>query len=319
MQNSKQNCLPTPQPIKMIESQMELDREENDFSLFDLLIVAAENLKLLVLGSLVAGLMALSVGFILPQTFTSQAVLAIPYPASTQTQTQAQAAAQAAAMMVSSVVLDSIIGASSLSPAQSRGAASRKLASQIKAVVGKDGLLRLDFTADTPASAQKLADAVIDAWLKSTLPSLQDRADLEVRLEYAKVSLESVRRLMDRIAVDGPASLTKPVTRGDLSASVVAFGELQARYLGDTLTIPRLLRGLTRDVVVQPPTLPTEATSPNKTSMAVLSALACGFALLLWVFVRQAWKTVAQDRQLLEKKSRLRKALGFKAQSSRIC
>lgn len=312
MQNSKQDCLPTPQPIKMIESQMELDREENNVSLFDLLILAAENLKLLVLGPLVAGLMALSFGFTLPLTFTSEAVLSIPLPVSTQTQTSAQAAV----LMVSPVVLDSIIGASSLSPAQSRGAASRKLASQIKAVVGKDGLLRLDVTADTPASAQKLADAVIDSWLKSTGPTLQDRADLEVRLEYAKVSLESVRRLIDRIAVDGPASLTKPVTRGDLSASVVALGELQARYLGDTLTIPRLLRGLTRDVVLQPPTLPTEATSPKKTLMAVLSALSCGFALLLWVFVRQAWKTDAQDRQLLEKTSRLRKALGFKAQSS---
>ena len=304
MQDSQQDGLPTPQPIKMIESHMELDREENEVSLLDVLIVVAENLKLLIVGPVVVGLMALAIGFTLPKIFTSQAVLSIPLPA------------QAAVMMVSPVVLDPIIGASSLPPAQTIDAARRKLASQIKTVVGKEGLLRLDVSADTPAGAQKLANAVIDSWLKSTVPSLQDRADLEVRLEYAKVSLESVRRLIDRLAVDGPASLAKPVTRGDVGSSVVALGELQSRYLGDTLSIPRQLRGLTRDVVVQPPTLPTEATSPKKSLMAVLAALAGGFALLIWVFVRQAWKTAAQDSQLLEKTSRLRKALGFKAQSS---
>ena len=94
---------------------------------------------------------------------------------------------------------------------------------------------------------------------------------------------------------------------------MVALGELQARYLGDVLSIPRALQGLSRDVVIQPPTLPTIAVAPKKSLIAVLAALASGFVLLLWVFVRRAWQTSAQDPQSGEKQARLRAALGFKA------
>ena len=69
--------------------------EENEISLLDLLIVVAENLKLLILGSFAAGLLVLGIAFILPQSYVSQAILSLPTPTP----------AQAAVMMVSPVVL----------------------------------------------------------------------------------------------------------------------------------------------------------------------------------------------------------------------
>lgn len=76
---------------------MEIDVDEKEISLFDLLLVVAENLKLLILGPLVVGLLALGIGYALPQSFTSQAILALP------------TTTQASAMMVSSLVLDPVI------------------------------------------------------------------------------------------------------------------------------------------------------------------------------------------------------------------
>lgn len=211
--------------------------------------------------------------------------------------------------MVSPLVLDPVIELLNLSKGQPIQVVRTGLASQIKAVVGKDGLLRLDVTANTPLEAQSIANAVIDTWIKSTAPSERDRADLETRLAFAKVSLESIRRLLDRLTAEGSVDLNKPLSRGEAGTSIVAVGELQARYLGEVMSIPRSLKGLSRDVVVQPPTLPTQPIAPQKSLIAVLAALCSGFALLLWVFMRQAWKNVAQDPKAAEKQAKLLAAI----------
>lgn len=280
--------------------------DEKEINLFDLLLVVAENLKLLILGPIVVGLLTLGVSYALPQSFTSQAILALPTPTPTPT------AAQASAMMVSPLVLDPVIALLNLSKGQPIQVARTVLASQIKAAVGKEGLLRLDVTANTPLEAQAIANAVIDTWLKSTAPGALDRADLEKRLAYAKVSLESIRSLLGRLTAEGTADLNKPLTRGEAGASIVAVGELQARYLGEVLSIPRSLQGLSRDVVVQPPTLPTQPVAPKKSLIAVLAALGSGFALLLWVFMRQAWMNAKQDPKVAGKQAKLLAAMGFK-------
>lgn len=283
--------------------------DENEVSLLDLLLVVAENLKLLILGPIVVGLLALAIGYAVPQSFASQAILALPTPTPTQAPTPTPV--QAAAMMVSPVVLDPVIGSLRLSAGRPIEVARTELAKQIKAVVGKDGLLRLDVTANSPLGAQTLANAVIDTWLKSTVPGERDRADLEKRLAYAKAALASTSRLLDRLTAEGAAILNQPLTRGEAGTSLVAVGELQARYFSEVLTIPRTLQGLSADVVKQPPTLPIEPAAPKKGLIAILAALGSGFVLLLWVFMRHAWKSVGQDSEAAEKQARLRAALGF--------
>ncbi|MBT3068353.1 hypothetical protein [Rhodoferax sp. U11-2br] len=288
---------------------MNVEPEESEVSLLDLLLVVAQNIKLLVLGPIVVGLLALGVSYALPQSFVSQAILALPIPLQTQTQT----ATQAAAMMVSPLVLDPIIATYKIGEGKPIQVARDALAKQIKAVVGKDGLLRLDVTDTSATQAQALANAVIDGWLSSTVPGKQEREDLETRLEFAQNGLKSVTALLDRLAVDGAVSLGKPLTRGEAGTGLVAVGELQSHYLADVLAIPRTLQGLSRDVVKQPPTLPTEPVSNKKSLIAVLAALGSGFVLLLFVFMRQAWVNAAADPEAALKQSQLRRALGFKS------
>ncbi|MDP2254721.1 MAG: Wzz/FepE/Etk N-terminal domain-containing protein, partial [Polaromonas sp.] len=48
---------------------------EEEVSLLDLLVTLAENARLLIIGPLLVGLCALALGFVLPQTFQSVAVL----------------------------------------------------------------------------------------------------------------------------------------------------------------------------------------------------------------------------------------------------
>jgi uncharacterized protein involved in exopolysaccharide biosynthesis len=292
---------------------MQVGNEEQDISLMDLLLVLAENIKLLLIGPLLVGLVALAIAFGLPQSFTSQAILALPAAPQPKQALEQPQAAKAAAILVSPLVLDPVIKTLNLAEGLSMEGARIKLAGQIKPTVGKDGLLRLDATAVSPVEAQKIGNAVIDAWLQTTIPRGQDHADLEARLAYAKTALASVTRTIERMTSDGSNTLNRPVTFSDAGTSVVALGELQARFLGEVLSDSRALQGLPRDVVIQPPTFPTIAVAPKKSLIAVLAALASGFVLLLWVFVRRAWKSSAQDPQGAEKQARLRAALGFKA------
>ena len=290
---------------------MRMESERFEVSLLDLLLVVAENIKLLVLGPLVIGLIALAIAFAMPQSYVSQAILALPTDKATATDT-ATTATQAAAMMVSPLVLDPIIVNFKLGEGKPIQSARDEFVTRVKAAVGKDGLLRLDVTDHSAAQAQLLANAVIDGWLRSTVPGPQQREDLQKRLEVAQSGVKTVTALLDRLSVDGVVSLGKPLTRGEAGTSLVAVGELQTRYLADVLAIPHTLQGLSRDVIKQPPTLPTEAVAPKKRLIAVLAALGAAFALLLFVFMRQAWEKAATDPDAARKQRELRQALGLK-------
>ena len=291
--------------------------EESVASLLDVLIVLAENIKLLVLGPLAVGLTALGICYLVPQSYTSEAIIALPNivsngaanPVLTTTATT-----QAAAVMTSALVLDPVIASLNLSEGRPIQVARKKLVNRIKANVGKDGLLRLDVTADSPAEAQNIGNAVIAAWLKTTVPGAEERADLEKRLESAKSSLDAVERLLKMITTEGATRLTQPLTRGEAGTSIVAIGELQTKFLGEVLSIPRTLKGYSQDVVKQPPTLPTEPVAPKKGLIATLVALCTGFVLLLFVFLRQGWRRSSQDPERAARQERLVGALGFKPQ-----
>ncbi|MGA0910318.1 MAG: Wzz/FepE/Etk N-terminal domain-containing protein, partial [Burkholderiaceae bacterium] len=57
---------------------MEPNIDPDEISLLDLLVTAAESWKLLIFGPIAAGLVGLSVAFLLPATYVSTAVLSLP-------------------------------------------------------------------------------------------------------------------------------------------------------------------------------------------------------------------------------------------------
>lgn len=370
-----------------------MNNEEQEISLLDLLLVVAENIKLLIVGPALVGLFAWGILFFLPQRYTSQAILALP--ASMQT--------QAVAMM-----LGLTAEAFQLSNGRNQQQLQARLAEQVQATVGKDGLLRLSVTAQTPQQAQTMSNSLIDLWLKSTVPNAQARAglekrqayaqtsldavtrviarrldaeaslskvqvkgelgtslrtlrelqarylgevlsisrelqdqshnavkqmpvlpaeslmqeraasaeqvriDLEKKLGYAKISLDTVAGVIALLDAEGAASSSKPQARGEFGASLRALGMLQSHYLTEVLSVSSELQGLSRDVIKQPPTLPTEPATQKRSHTAVLAVLVSVFLLLMWVFMRQAWRNSTQDPELARKQHRIKAALGLK-------
>ena len=282
---------------------MENEEEVKEVNLLDLLVVVAENLRLMILGAVFFGLLALGIAFLLPQSFISQAILAVPAPA------------QVATIMGSPAVLDPVIESLRLSEGLPTQVARDALARQVKATVGKDGLLRIEVTANSPSGAQSIANAIIDTWLKSTAAGGRDREDLKKKLVFANTSLDAVSKFMDRLTAENAADLTRPAVRGEIGTSIVAIGELRSRYQDQVLSIPRALQGLSREVVKQAPPLPTERAAPRKSLIALLAALGGGFLILVGAFIRLAWKNAAKDPLTADKQARLLAAIRFGARS----
>lgn len=98
-----------------------------EVGLLDVLVTLAENVKLLVIGSLLVGFCALGIGFMLPQTYQSVAVL--------------QAEQPTASLMMTAVVLDPVIEALGLAKDETLEAARIKLRERVKAAIGRNDKL----------------------------------------------------------------------------------------------------------------------------------------------------------------------------------
>ena len=267
-----------------------MNDEEREISVQDLLRVVWENLKLLILGPLLVGLIAWSAARFAPQNFTSYAILLLPEVVRLPTPFQtATVMVSPSILMVSPSILDPVIAELKLTNGRSIQVTRKDIANNIKVYV-KDGLVLLDVTAHAPMQAQAIANAVIDTWLKSTFPAEQERADLEKRLSYAEKSLNAVTQLINQLSNESAANLNKPLSRGEVGSSFPGLGELQIRFLGEVLNISRQMRGLTREVVKQAPTLPTEPESPKSGLIAILAAVFAGVILLAWVLGRHVWR-----------------------------
>ena len=284
-----------------------MNTEDGRSSMLDLLLGLVENAKLLILLPVIAGLATLAFSFLLPQKFVSEAILTMPMP--TPTNNGGQSAVQAAFLMRSPLVLDPVIAAFGLASGKSINLARSEFVENMKATVGKDGLLRLELTGPSPAQAQLLANAVIDAWIKTTKPGEQDRKDIEIRLSYAKTSLEGVTALLARLSKESVGYLAQPLSRGEAGTSLLSVAELQSRYVNEVLSLTRALQGLSRDVVVQAPTLPIDPVAPKKGQIALLVALAAGFVMLIWVLMRRSWLVLAAQPRSADKLARFRAAI----------
>lgn len=265
--------------------------------LLDVLVTLAENLKLLLIGSLAVGLCALGISFALPQTFQSVAVL--------------QAEQPTASLMLTAAVLDPVIAAMGLAKDSTLENARQKLREQIKTAVGRnDKLLTLTVSSHAPQQAQAIASAVIKQTYQESRPKGSARARLEAQLAEAQTRLKNaqdasvgvLKRLESNSA--GGAGGGSELARGYaelLNATGAAQSQISA--------LETLLDGVSEAQLVQSPTLPQNASQPKKGLIAIGATLAAGLVLLLFVFMRQAFRNTPASETSAAKLMRINKAL----------
>ena len=226
--------------------------DDDEISLLDLLQVVADNLRLLVLGPIAAGLLALGYSFTIPPTFTATTKLMPPQ------QQQSVAAAMLAglgalgglagaagiknpadqyvAFLKSNSVRDALIDRFNLLnrvETKFREDARNVIGNSVVITVGKDGLITLDASDRDPAFAAQLANAHVEELGKllnrmAVTEAQQRRLFFEKQLANAKDNLIKAEQVL---AASGINSSVLKSTGAAVAALAQLKGQIAAQEI----------------------------------------------------------------------------------------
>jgi uncharacterized protein involved in exopolysaccharide biosynthesis len=288
--------------------------EDDEISLLDLLTVIVENLKLLILGPLAAGILALGISFLIPPTFTAKTTMIPPGQSSSggtaallgqlgglgalaggasgiKTPTD-----QYLAYLESNTLRDELIEKFKLRErykAKYQQEVRLGLKSNVKATADKkSGLITIEVDDKDPKFAADLANAYVQA-LSHMIG--------ELAFKEAKVKRELLEK---QITEATQKSYQSPMVREAVIQSLIR--EYETARLDERKDNPFLAQ-------VDVAEVPELKAKPKKALIAVVTTLATGFLLLLFVFIRAALQNMAgapeNIAKLLNIKNTLRKQL----------
>jgi uncharacterized protein involved in exopolysaccharide biosynthesis len=273
--------------------------EDDEISLLDLLQTIVDNLRLLIIGPLVAGLLAYGVALVIPKTYESTAIL--------------KSEQNLAGQMLTASVLDPIAAKLGYTPKMEADDARDKLRKEIKASYNaKDKLVTLTAQATSPQAAQALANDVLEQVYVQTQPRDSAKQSLQkqlTQLQAREKELTQSAKILERRLEQATGNGVSEVAQG--YAQLIGVIE---KTQENQIKLEKELKGIDSSDLIQSPTLPTKKVAPKRSLIAIIATLAAGFALLLFVFIRQAFRNASQNEESAPKINALqaswRKALG---------
>lgn len=297
-------------PAKSEALQLQYE-DEDEISLLDLALVISENIKLLIIGPIVAGLVALGIGFAMTPVFTAQTTVIPPSSAGGGGTAAAllgqlgglgglvggalPASGKHMAYLNSDLLRDQIIRKFDLQKrwenefiTQTR----KQLKDTVKiADDKKTGLITIEFT---DADPQFAADVVNEYVV------VLSRLLGEAALEDARERREFLEK---QIAEATKKSYQSPAVREAIIQNLIR--QFETARIEEQQPNPNIIQ-------VDIAKAPELKSGPKKALMAVITSLATGFLLLLFVFIRSAMKNAGQDPESAEKLGRIKRAFGFR-------
>lgn len=244
------------EPVETPGPQDMQDTEDDEINLLDLLQVVADNLRLLVLGPLAVGLLALGISFAIPPTFTANTKFMPPQ------QQQSAAAAmlqglgalgglagaatgiknpndQFVAILKSRTLQDALIERFNLMARYERklkSDARLALGEQSRISAGKDNLLEVQVDDHDPVFAAELANAYVEEFTKllgrlALTEAQQRRAFFEKQLALTKDKLTQAEQALRASGVNSSALKSTP------QAAIGAVAQLQAQIAAQEIKL----------------------------------------------------------------------------------
>lgn len=242
------------------------EQADDEISLLDLLQTIVDNLRLLVLGPLAAGLLALGISFAVPPTFTATVKFLPPQQQQSAAASMlaslgglgglAGAAAglknpadQYLAFMKSNSVQDALIERFKLQERYEtpfKADTRMALTGNTRAVSGKDGLISVEIDDKDPQFAADLANAHVDELQKllarlAVTEAQQRRAFFEKQLNQVKDKMIAAELALKGTGVSGSVLKSNPTSavaavaalQAQVTAQEVKVGAMRG-YLADT-------------------------------------------------------------------------------------
>lgn len=276
---------------------------DDEIDLLDLLLVLADNIKLLIITPVICGLLGLAAAYLLTPTYESKSVY------STKTQEKNIAPDLLASYLRSPTVLHQAGKSLQIDPSMSDERLIKKLEKMVAVSIGRqDQLLTLTTQGSSAEAAQALNQALWQIALPLTIPQGKDMERLQTRMAAEKERLASGLKLEQEIAErlqNGNSSESNARLYGELLSSnstrLSVISGLQAQ-----------VEGLTETGFIQRPSLPEQPLKPNKGLIAIAAALAGGLLILIFIFVRHALRSASQHPDQAVKLKKIRQSLGLK-------
>jgi hypothetical protein len=255
---------------------------KRDFSLTAQGAIILENLKLLLLGPVIVGLVAFGIVSFLPKWYTSIAYLNLD-----------EAGARAAdALMRSPPVLDRVLV--EFKAPQTTVEARRAFLDGNRRIVVAPGelhktsnLYRLEYSDRDPRVAQKVNSLFVEAWLESTKPPSEKRSTIEAEIARKELRAKSVSQLIDRLQKDANSLVSQNSQEGELATPITRLIEKRDENLASIADLRNSLNGISHDVVFAAPDLPEEPSWPRKGMITILAGLVTELLLLMFVILRR--------------------------------
>ena len=273
---------------------------DDEISFLDILVTLAESWKLLVFGSLIAGVVAGALSFMWPKTFESVAIVRMTE--------------EEVALLHAAPVLDPLIERFGLL-ADADGIvddARQDLKKRLTfAVDKKTKLATIRAKARTPDAAQALGNIAIAAVLKELQVKGQDKDLLEKTIainsraiDTAEDAIESIQRSLKRAGATDQAQESAIKNLAAINSDIAKLSQ-------ENEALRQKLEPKGAEVFVQEASLPQRKVSPKRSLVVLMAILASGFALLIFVFIRKAWASAAQDAESASKLASIKRSLGL--------
>ena len=253
-----------PTQAALAQGALPQSTEDDEINLLDLLQVVADNLRLLVLGSLAAGLLALGITFAVAPTFTASTKFMPPQQQQSGAAMMLQSLGalgslagaatglknpndQFVAFLSSNAVADALIDRFKLMEryeAKFKTDARKELAGVSLIASGKDGLITVDVDDKDPAFAAQLANAYVEELgnllkrLAITEAQLR-RAFFENQLTQTKDKLTAAEQALRASGINSSALKSNP------EAAIKAVAELQAQIAAQEVKLASMRGYLT--------------------------------------------------------------------------
>jgi uncharacterized protein involved in exopolysaccharide biosynthesis len=286
-------------------------RPDDEIDLLDLLVTVAENIKLLILGPLLAGVLAFGVVSVLPATYESGFKLqgqkkVGPTDKPIELFTPAQ---------VNQLVTSPAVLADAAKALQSNGqgdwAALLQSGAFSSQVLRNTTYVQVTVKTHDPQAAQAVAQALLKASLINSHVTGEAKAKIEAELQKDQISLDQARTMETRLSqnLNGKDGMPDLKLLQTYQSWIGTVGSIVGRIEANQ---NRLLGLEDADVLAQP-SLASWPTSPKLKPVLAISVLATGFVLLLFVFIRQAVRNASNNPESAAKLARIRQALGWRA------
>lgn len=267
-------------------------------------IAVAENLKLLIAGPIIAGLIAyVVVATGVARNYTSAAFIG---------PIEEQVAKTAEAMIHSPTVLDAVLRKFPDYPAPGmandlrRGGLDARLQWTIAkgADPKKNAMYGISFEDTDPARAQAILRAVIDEWLNNLAPRADNKARIGIILKAAEAQVADLSRVIDEIK-KRPELLIPDAKNNYLPPNLADMIKLRTEGVTRVEDLKILLSAGSRDMVFSEPSLPTIQSSPVKRLVVLYSMLGTFVLLLIIALLRHAFHTSARRPEISSRVSRI--------------